>query len=448
MTGRLDRSVLQQLARDRGVPMGELLVMDRNNDPFNCGTPAEVRDAEWFAGIWDTFDLSLGAHLRRVHYAVLGRAALPSGAAYENTEACWRYLLKASAKARILGLVDAGLLVDRRNAEPVLMWEPRPEPWPAVEWEELAWRIPRPSVHPPMLWEPDVEVGGYDLDPGDHPVHVEVWIEKSTMNDVLVPVCQRLGVNLVAGSGYTSHTRLVELVDRARHGRPVRILYVSDFDPAGAAMPVAAARYVEFVVANSDLELDIAMTPLALTAQQCIDHELPRIPIKDSDNRRGRFEERHGEGATELDALEALHPGALARIVAEAVEPYRDRSHRERLDAAHLDATAVAEGVRRAALADVFDELGDVRRAARAAHDRLLAAIGPAIEVYEAEVAPLRDRLADLEDRYRDTVDDLDVELPERPPAVAEGVLFDGDWLYRSDRNYLAQLDAYRRAGR
>jgi hypothetical protein len=49
---------------------------------------------------------------------------------------------------------------------------------------------------------------------------------------------------------------------------------------------------------------DIKLIPLALTRDQVITYQLPRIPIKESDGRRAGFEERYGAGAVELDALE------------------------------------------------------------------------------------------------------------------------------------------------
>ena len=86
-------------------------------------------------------------------------------------------------------------------------------------------------------------------------------------------------------------------------------------------MPVAVARKIEFAL-DGATDLDIKLDPIVL---------LPRAvrastgcrgrPIKETERRGALFESRFGAGATELDALEALHPGELARIV----EP-RDRA--------------------------------------------------------------------------------------------------------------------------
>ena len=91
-------------------------------------------------------------------------------------------------------------------------------------------------------------------------------------------------------------------------------------------MPVAVARKIEHRLALEGLDLDIQVRPVALTAEQVAEFNLPRVPIKETEQRAGRFEERHGEGAVELDALEALHPGLLRRILISEIERYHDGS--------------------------------------------------------------------------------------------------------------------------
>ena len=154
---------------------------------------------------------------------------------------------------------------------------------------------------------------------------VEVWIEKSTQNDWLVPLCQRRGVNLVVGLGEQSETRSRELALRsAEYGAPVRIIYLSDFDPGGRSMPKAVARKVEFTIAKFDLAVDLQLIPLALTPEQCREYRLPRTPIKETERRKDKFEQTFGVGATELDALEALHPGELARLLQAELDNWLD----------------------------------------------------------------------------------------------------------------------------
>src|ERR1700675_1702286 len=75
------------------------------------------------------------------------------------------------------------------------------------------------------------------------PFHLEIACEKSTMNDVLMPLGEEYGVNIITALGEFSHTRCVQLVERARaSGKPVRILAVTDYDAAGQIIPVSLAR--------------------------------------------------------------------------------------------------------------------------------------------------------------------------------------------------------------
>ena len=131
-------------------------------------------------------------------------------------------------------------------------------------------------------------------------------------------------------------------------GRPVRILYISDFDPAGQSMPVAVARKIEWLIHqqtdDGGDEVDMQLRPIVLSHDQCVEYRLPRTPIKDSEQRGPRFEARFGEGATELDALEALHPGELRRIVEDEVLRYWDADLEDRWDEAMAETDARAGG--------------------------------------------------------------------------------------------------------
>jgi hypothetical protein len=338
------------MARQLGIPhnsAGELIVLDYGNDPFYMGTPTEIRNAEWFAGLIERFGLQLGAHLRRVHYRIItAREPInrPDGRPYENNLTCWGMLGDASRAARIFGLIDVESMVDRRNNDAIENAVARtqvlrpPEIGPGGAWlnlptlefgdiDSVAGRLATPYAR------------GYDYDPGDQPVMIELWVEKSTMADILEPLCRHERLNYVEGTGYESITRTVEFLRRAeRYGKPAHIIYVSDFDPAGAAMPVAVARQIQFWLDELNIEVEISVDASVLTHDQCVEYERPRTPIKDTDVRRGNFEARYGEGATELHALEALYPGELAKIIRRKIAPYRDRGLSGRLSRARSEA--------------------------------------------------------------------------------------------------------------
>ena len=105
-----------------------------------------------------------------------------------------------------------------------------------------------------------------------------------------MPLGVRYGINIVTGVGELSHTRCIELVARARpSGRPVRILYVSDFDPGGMSMPVAVARKIEFAVRLRRMKRwTFRCDPWCSHDEQCVEYRLPRTPIKASEHRGGQ----------------------------------------------------------------------------------------------------------------------------------------------------------------
>ena len=176
----------------------------------------------------------------------------------------------------------------------------------------------------------------------------------------------RLNVTLVTGLGELSWTHCLWHLRRVlTHRRKTRILYISDFDPAGAQMPVSIARKIEFLLRRDGHDLDIRLDPIALTIEQVQRYRLPRIPIKDSDAGKKHFEDQFGEGAVELDALEAIRPGELRRIVEAAIDFYRDptrQAWREN-NAIQVEAAAQIRAVRAEVLAQHESEIAAMREA-------------------------------------------------------------------------------------
>lgn len=448
---------IKKLATEYGMPYQDLLVLAPQNDPFYCGMPAQIRAAEWFAQIWRDCGQIEGVHLRRIHYAALSIGALlPDGSPYLNTKKCWTYLENASKSARTLGLVPANEFVDRRNPDPHL-YAPAPSPRAEVglyDYERdidgdlmlpTPIRIPTLSthLHGANFALPTKRVSGYDYHADDQPFHVEVWIEKSTMNDVLIPLCSSLGVNLQTGIGFQSISNVAGrdgLLSRiSRHQKPARIVYVSDFDPAGTKMPPAVARQIEFHWRDST---EIKLDHIALTRGQVDRLGLPRIPIKEHERRKDNFEDAHGEGAVELDALEALHPGELARIVTEAVAPYRDDTLERRLDAAEVDAQDFLDVQWHEHTEDLRDEADMLAGDFEPISAKYQAKLDALRAEYVAETRPLQDRATALWQAISERSGTFDPYLPARPDPECD-LPCEDRWLYDSNRSYLDQLAAY-----
>jgi hypothetical protein len=468
-----------------------LIVLAPDNDPFYIGTQGHVRDAEWFAGLLDRFGLQLGAHIRRVHYRMITLPSgevimLPDGQPYLNTLTCWGRLGMASKFARILGLVDVESMVDRRNDDAIENSVARDatsqRPWigPASAY----WTLPEPVYLeiPPLpdfdrLGDVEAElygpyISGYDFHSGEEqPVMIEVWVEKSTMNDILDPLCRRLGLNYVEGTGFESITQTVAFLRRAqRYGKAAHIIYVSDFDPAGVGMPVAVARQVQFWLEQLDIDVEISVDTSVLTHEQCVAYELPRTPIKDTDLRKDNFEARYGEGATELDALEALHPGELANLIRRAAEQFTDHGLHRRFE--EVRGQLYAEGGPYGQLAQEWvarggpwleNRMRDLTEDANSIAAEGAERVRVILERIREELLQARSEARQVAEETRERLQWFDeaagalrrdvwaasagigseIKLPERPRAEVApdpGVLFD------SRRHWLDQLAAFKAA--
>lgn len=431
----------------------DLLVLSNANDPFYCGQPAQVAQAEWFADLWHRFGYTTAAHLRRVHYDIVSSDGIlrHDGLPYENTEKCWELLTAAAKFARHLGLVDADKFVDRRNNAPIVNFYSVPLEDPDVDFnsDELdMMTLPRIKFDLSAdlsLSVPGMNVYGYNYDAGLQPYLVEVWAEKTTMNDVLEPVCRRHGVNLVTSSGFQSVTSAVELLQRAQDtGKPARIFYISDFDPAGDTMPVSTARHLEFMIDTYAPGADIKLQPLVLTLDQVREYNLPPIPIKESDKRSDNFMERYGvAGATELDALESRHPGALAQIVESAILPYRDKRLSMKMMEARNEARHAVDDQWESDTEDEAADLEDIEAEARQIVDKYADRLRALSDELNTELAPLAQRLKIVRQAIQKRADEFVVDLPDVPEAEAPGTDESG-YLFDAARDYLAQLEVYR----
>lgn len=467
----MDYQTIKQEARARGCRVTDLIALAPNNDPFYVGTPGQRSKALWFADLWRRFGYGQGVHLRRVHYQAVSQdppILKTDGTPYENTENDWSYLTLAAKYARYLELVPAAHFVDRRNPEAIVnaqfynpdhAWydDPTPgytategEPWSEHNLPEL----PKLPDLPEGLPEtPGFDVSGYD---GVQQAYlVEVWAEKTTMNDVLEPLCRECGANLITGAGELSITAVLDLMKRVEASeRPARILYISDYDPAGLGMPVSVAVKIQFFQSTRPefADLDIRLEPIVLTADQVGEYSLPRVPVKDSDKRKANWIATQGTGQVELDALEALHPGELARIVREAILQYYDprlvgkaRSARwaleDTLDKERRE-VLTAHGEELSELQADYDDLRAKWAETRAEFARLVADFQTDIESYTTWLEGIKTRGQELYSLLFDDLASVDVDPPELPepdlPPDSSSLLYD------SRRGYFGQLDYYK----
>ena len=175
------------------------------------------------------------------------------------------------------------------------------------------------------------------------------------------------------------------------------------------------------------------MRPVALTLEQCRQYRLPRTPIKDTERRKAGFEERHGEGATELDALEALHPGELRSILECEVLRYHDATLDQRVHEAALD---------------VQKDIAEINGQAHAKHRAQIGALHSEWEAIQAEHARRIEQWRKqakpvwraISKKLRAKAPDID-EIDWPDPEQADE---DDDPLFNSTRDYVEQIDRYK----
>ncbi len=202
---------IKELAGETGYATHDLLALSAQNDPFFAGSEGNKELARWFTALWEDFGFAGrgDVHIRRLHYRLVTlNARKADGSLYENLRKDWNILLNASRYARFLGLVDPEDIVDRRAPEPRIYLN-RPEEWEAPGVDGFSHSMFLPRIYADLRGElrnslgpPELCPVGYDYDPFLQPYHLEIWVEKSTMNDVLEPVAERLNTNLVTGVGY------------------------------------------------------------------------------------------------------------------------------------------------------------------------------------------------------------------------------------------------------
>jgi len=422
---------IKRIAKETGRKVTDLIALAPSNDPFYQGSPGTRNLAEWFAEIYHKQGWEYSrVHIRRAHYAILSLGAyLPNGLPYENTESCWNQLLQATKSARYLKLVDAGSFDDRKNDDPVTYDYGAPAE-ATLSVSDYLYDSDLAIPDFPSL--PDFSLDNFRA---TQRYKIELWCEKTSMNDVLIPLCRQYGMTLQTGAGELSITLSRMLAERIQQSgsKPTRIFYISDYDPAGLSMPVAIARKLEYFMRADNLDMDVRLFPVILTGDQVAEYRLPRTPIKETERRRAAFEAVHGKDAVELDALEALHPGVLRRILTGYIERYYDTDLDSRTREAREQLEQDYTQIRRDVMAQYEDRIDDLR--AKLEEIRTLA--GPLMDEYATDVRALWEEIGD--------------ELKAQTPDLDEYLIPEGDeaheigmGLYNSQRDYMEQLEVYK----
>ena len=148
--------------------------------------------------------------------------------------------------------------------------------------------------------------------------HVELIVEKLTVQGIVQPVAAKYCVPMTVGRGYCSLQPRYQIVQRyKRSGKDrLKLLIVSDFDPDGDEIADSFFRSIrdDFGVAG------VTASKVLLRQDQVAELGIPSngLEAKESSSKFKKFVERYG--STDVYELEAVPPLVIRQTIADAIE--------------------------------------------------------------------------------------------------------------------------------
>ncbi|EHB7098202.1 hypothetical protein MOQ99_002346 [Listeria monocytogenes] len=228
--------------------------------------------------------------LRQVYYQLVANGII------ENKERSYKNLGSLISNARLAGLIDWNAIVDRTRFLRGFNYETSPEN-----------AIKRLSQR-------------YGTDPwAGQKNHVEVWVEKDALVDIVGQASNKLNVNYFSCRGYVSQSAMFRSARRLANwqlaGKDITILHLGDHDPSGIDM----SRDIEERLATFEIFPDVKR--IALNMDQVDEYTPVPNPTKLSDSRAADYISQFGYESWELDALQ---PRVIDDLISEHINPLID----------------------------------------------------------------------------------------------------------------------------
>jgi hypothetical protein len=423
------RQALEEACAMHGLPLSALTVLATQNDPFRVDTPTGHAEGLWLAVQLEQLGLRRPAHLRALHYRLIGRPK-PNGKPYTNTDPDWVWLGNGPAKAaRWLRKISFKQIIDARNNAPVIRPAERdmrfaPEAW--INVGGLRVNIPDAANLSPVV--------SADQFQRAQPWRLAYFGEKTSLEEVLSPVANSLGADLYLPAGEISDSMMYLMAEAAADdGRPLVVLTFCDSDPSGWQMPVSISRKLQALKAGEFADLRFQVRRVGLTPAQVREFGLPSTPLKETEKRGDKWKEATGTEQTEADALLALRPDLLRQLARDAARPFYDPSLDARCDRAQREWIEACQAAVDAQTDQ--DHLDQLAEEANAALDQI-----------RAEVEALAERIR---------IDTSGYELPAPPPIPEPEIpvepdglpLIDSDWDFAERCQRLIASKAYADGG-
>lgn len=145
--------------------------------------------------------------------------------------------------------------------------------------------------------------------------HVEVWVESRSIASVVLADCKELAVDLYPCGGFSSISFVHEAAEEHNNTddeKPLVVLFVGDFDPAGVLIDEALERELRLHLYTREL----IFRRIGITEEQIAEYDLPGKPRKETDRRA-----LHVKETVEAEAMPASVLRALLRAEIESYLP-------------------------------------------------------------------------------------------------------------------------------
>lgn len=446
---------IKQMKKKRKVKIGDMLALTAGYDPFYVGGDIDKRDAQWAKDLLDDvmsrweerkrelrrigYNVGNNPHLRAIHY-VLVNMETPvrwDGERYKGSLGEWHKLGDCFRKARLMKLIPFGMIEDHKHPDVVTNVSrydddeiDYPDDNETVEIDNSDITIELDDD----IWDQIRVREWVSMSVGKRvPVHLEIWTEKE--RELVDAVAKRYYCNVQHATGQQSYENIYSVLKRAiknSKGRPIRILYLSDYDPRGEmTMPVGVSRLIEWMVDNLDefKDLNVKLKKVLLTQEQIEEYNLPPAPVKEKEAMKERWANARGGNMSvvEIDAIEVNFAVEMVRILEDELKKYISDDARDYIKQFNTDLETALEEFNAKVQNDIEAKSSEVEDTLQELKDQLSVN-----ESLDFNLSEYKEELKEFVDSWEEPEWDID-----------DGE--DEDWLFDSQREYMDQMGYYKR---
>lgn len=154
-------------------------------------------------------------------------------------------------------------------------------------------------------------------------IHIEVWVEKDALSQVVERAAHRYQVPVLVNRGYGSVSAIYNTYERVSRAledkKEAIVLYLGDHDPSGLDMVRDINDRVCEMLKYDYRENDFKIEHIALTQAQIKQYNPPPNPAKITDPRAIKYIKKWGNTSWEVDALP---PNILDQLIVYNLEQY------------------------------------------------------------------------------------------------------------------------------